>query len=216
MPHEEKYHAILSALPRLDCGQCGYKGCIPYAKAVVEHDSSIDRCTPGGTVVMGVLASIMEVDATGLLADMCTRSLVPHTARIQLDACVGCFKCAEVCPVDAVVGEKGFLHQIIESECNGCGICVPVCPVDCITFTKGTESFNNRYDHKDYYAMRQTDKKKRLSSIQTEKKQRSSHLIGSGSIGKMRRNAYIEQAKQRIHARIGQSHDDSKDKTEDA
>lgn len=53
-------------------------------------------------------------------------------AVIQEDACVGCTKCLEACPVDAIVGAAKFLHTVITEDCIGCKLCVAPCPMDCI------------------------------------------------------------------------------------
>ena len=58
-----------------------------------------------------------------------------YIPRVDEHACVGCGKCAKVCPVDAMVLEttkdksKAKLH---EGLCLGCGVCVRVCPSTCI------------------------------------------------------------------------------------
>ena len=46
--------------------------------------------------------------------------------------CIGCARCIDACPVDAIVGAQGYLHTVIESWCIGCNLCLPPCPVDCI------------------------------------------------------------------------------------
>lgn len=46
--------------------------------------------------------------------------------------CIGCKRCIDVCPVDAIVGAQGYLHTVVESWCIGCELCLPPCPVDCI------------------------------------------------------------------------------------
>jgi electron transport complex protein RnfB len=46
--------------------------------------------------------------------------------------CIGCTKCIQVCPVDAIVGAAKHMHTVILSECTGCDLCIPACPVDCI------------------------------------------------------------------------------------
>jgi electron transport complex protein RnfB len=53
-------------------------------------------------------------------------------AVINEDLCVGCMKCIQVCPVDAIVGAQELMHTVIESECIGCELCVAPCPMDCI------------------------------------------------------------------------------------
>ena len=53
-------------------------------------------------------------------------------ALIDEARCIGCTRCIEACPVDAVVGASGFMHTIVADWCNGCRLCLPPCPVDCI------------------------------------------------------------------------------------
>ena len=48
--------------------------------------------------------------------------------------CTGCFACANVCPVNAIVMKKnseGFLYpEIDKNVCIDCGKCIKICPVD--------------------------------------------------------------------------------------
>jgi electron transport complex protein RnfB len=53
-------------------------------------------------------------------------------ALIDEPRCIGCTRCIEVCPVDAIVGAQGLMHTVVESWCIGCALCPPACPVDCI------------------------------------------------------------------------------------
>jgi electron transport complex protein RnfB len=53
-------------------------------------------------------------------------------ALVDEARCIGCARCIEACPVDAIVGAQGYMHTVVESWCIGCGLCVPPCPVDCI------------------------------------------------------------------------------------
>ena len=46
--------------------------------------------------------------------------------------CIGCARCIDACPVDAIVGAQGYMHTVVESWCIGCELCLPPCPVDCI------------------------------------------------------------------------------------
>ena len=39
----------------------------------------------------------------------------------------GCDQCSRNCPADAIIGEKGKAHEIIEDKCIKCGICRDVC-----------------------------------------------------------------------------------------
>ena len=53
-------------------------------------------------------------------------------AVIDEAACIGCTRCIDACPVDAIVGAQGTMHTVVESWCIGCELCLPPCPVDCI------------------------------------------------------------------------------------
>jgi len=57
-----------------------------------------------------------------------------RTAVAQVDEarCIGCARCIDACPVDAIAGAPGFMHTVIAAYCTGCELCLPPCPVDCI------------------------------------------------------------------------------------
>ncbi len=46
--------------------------------------------------------------------------------------CIGCARCLDACPVDAIVGAQGVMHTVVEPWCIGCDLCLPACPVDCM------------------------------------------------------------------------------------
>ena len=53
-------------------------------------------------------------------------------ALVDEPRCIGCARCIEACPVDAIAGAPGFMHTVIAAYCTGCELCLPPCPVDCI------------------------------------------------------------------------------------
>jgi len=53
-------------------------------------------------------------------------------ALIDEARCIGCTRCIEACPVDAIAGAQGLMHTVIAAYCTGCELCLPPCPVDCI------------------------------------------------------------------------------------
>ena len=53
-------------------------------------------------------------------------------ALIDESRCIGCARCIDACPVDAIAGAQGFMHTVIAAYCTGCELCLPPCPVDCI------------------------------------------------------------------------------------
>ncbi|MBI1943798.1 MAG: RnfABCDGE type electron transport complex subunit B [Betaproteobacteria bacterium] len=53
-------------------------------------------------------------------------------ALIDEPRCIGCTRCIDACPVDAISGARGLMHAVIAPWCTGCELCLPACPVDCI------------------------------------------------------------------------------------
>ena len=53
-------------------------------------------------------------------------------ALVDEARCIGCTRCIDACPVDAIVGAQGLMHTVVETWCIGCALCLPPCPVDCI------------------------------------------------------------------------------------
>ena len=53
-------------------------------------------------------------------------------AIIDEDNCVGCSKCTNICPIDAIVGSSNMTHRILIESCIGCNMCIDICPTDCI------------------------------------------------------------------------------------
>ncbi|SDK87172.1 electron transport complex protein RnfB [Modicisalibacter muralis] len=115
-------------LPQTQCGQCGYPGCKPYAEAISQGDE-INKCPPGGEATIIALADLLGRDVKPLDGDTQAEPLV---AYIREDECIGCTKCIQACPVDAILGAAKFMHTVIIDECTGCDLCIEPCPVDCI------------------------------------------------------------------------------------
>jgi NADH-quinone oxidoreductase subunit F len=63
-------------------------------------------------------------------AKVCT-NLIHYT--IDPSVCIGCTKCAQVCPVHAISGKVKEAHVIDDSICVRCGQCKTVCPVKAIS-----------------------------------------------------------------------------------
>ncbi|WP_127555588.1 electron transport complex subunit RsxB [Saccharospirillum alexandrii] len=117
-------------LPQTQCGQCGYPGCRPYAEAIANGDK-INKCPPGGEATIQALADLLDVEPEPLDAEHGVEK-GRTVAVIREDECIGCTKCIQACPVDAILGAAKQMHTVIESECTGCDLCVEPCPVDCI------------------------------------------------------------------------------------
>lgn len=122
---------IDAALPQTQCQRCGYPDCLRYAEAIAAGDARINQCPPGGQEGIARLAQITGQpvlplsDAHGIEGPV-------TVAVIDEQWCIGCTKCLEVCPTDAIVGTHKQMHTVVEPHCTGCELCIPVCPVDCI------------------------------------------------------------------------------------
>ena len=55
---------------------------------------------------------------------------MPLVAAVIEADCIGCTKCIQACPVDAIIGAPKLMHVVIEPLCTGCELCIPACPVD--------------------------------------------------------------------------------------
>lgn len=122
---------IDQVLPQTQCGECDYAGCKPYARAITKGEA-INKCPPGGTEVLIKLAHLTGQDAGPYLAEMQKKQRPPSVAVIREEECIGCTKCIQACPVDAILGAGKLMHTVIGTECTGCELCIEPCPVDCI------------------------------------------------------------------------------------
>ena len=115
-------------LPQTQCGQCGYPGCMPYADAIARGEAPVNLCPPGGDQTVKYIAEMLGKNFRNIPAE--TQAVV---AFIDEGLCIGCVKCIDACPVDAIIGAPKQMHTVMPKPCTGCGLCLEPCPVDCIT-----------------------------------------------------------------------------------
>jgi len=148
-PRVEK---IVDALPKVNCGGCGFANCSIFAEAVVSETASYKGCPAGGAATAGEIARTMGVNpveserkvafvrCNGVDANVKRNYIYdgPQSciAAAQLATggnkgcsygCLGLSSCKNVCPFDAIkMVDK--VSVIDEKKCTACGKCVPVCP----------------------------------------------------------------------------------------
>jgi electron transport complex protein RnfB len=137
---------IEALLPQTQCTQCGYAGCKPYSQAIARGEADIDQCPPGGEAGVRALAELLGREpkavnpANGI-------EKPPQVAFIREAECIGCTKCIQACPVDAIVGASKLMHTVIAELCTGCELCLPPCPVDCIDLVAITAAPRDSLSH---------------------------------------------------------------------
>lgn len=153
---------INQLLPQTQCGECGYPGCKPYAEAL-HRGEKINKCLPGGDQTIRDLSILLHQPVIPLDGV----AVGKRVAFIREAECIGCTKCIQACPVDAILGAAKLMHTVIRDECTGCDLCVAPCPVDCIDMLPTDFIFNKEV------AMQRFDvRMKRLAIENQQREQR--------------------------------------------
>jgi electron transport complex protein RnfB len=167
------------ALPQTQCTRCGYPRCRDYAHAIARGDAEINRCPPGGEETIAILARLTGQAALALDPE-CGVHEPRRVAAIDEPRCIGCTKCIQVCPVDAILGSAKLMHAVLAAECTGCELCLPACPVDCIDMRDDTPRAAGKrwpeYNESDVSRARRRTvaRLRRLTRIRRERARRSS------------------------------------------
>jgi electron transport complex protein RnfB len=128
---DARVEQVQRILPQTQCGQCGFGGCRPYAEALARGEADIDQCPPGGDAGARALARLLDRPAKPVNPENGIEKPL-RLAFIREPECIGCTKCIQACPVDAIVGGAKRMHTVVAALCTGCELCIPPCPVDCI------------------------------------------------------------------------------------
>ena len=161
---------IDAILPQTQCGKCGYCGCEPYAKAIAAGEADINQCPPGGETGIHKLAALLMREFKPLNPQFGVEK-PREIAVIEEEICIGCTKCIEACPVDAIIGASKQMHTVITADCTGCELCIPPCPVDCIRMVPAANPIWSQQDA-DAARERFDLRNLRLQREQQEKEQR--------------------------------------------
>lgn len=175
---------IDALLPQTQCGECGFPGCMPYAQALSTGEAPIDRCPPGGVQTLKALGKLLSVDPSPYVTPVEEKTRAPATAILREAECIGCTKCIQACPVDAIIGSAKMMHSILSQECTGCGLCVEPCPVDCIEMAPLDAPV---YDTTTARARFNAKKERRLQDEQEkEKKYQAKRLLAQETLARLR------------------------------
>lgn len=154
---DERVAEINSLLPGVNCGACGYPGCVGLAEAIVKAADNKDishlSCPAGGAKVMLPIAQKLGLDistAESVIAVVrCGGTPEKAPAKATFDGPASCFvvnqlmagikmcpfsclgygDCVPVCKFGAIsIDPATLIPSIIEEKCTGCGACAKACP----------------------------------------------------------------------------------------
>ena len=148
-PRVEK---IVDALPKVNCGGCGFANCAIFAAAVVQDEASYKGCPAGGPTTANEIAATLGIGAQeserkaafikcngadanikrnyiydGPRSCIAASQLATGGNKACTYGCLGLFSCRNICPFDAI-NIVDSLAVVDGKKCTACGKCVAVCP----------------------------------------------------------------------------------------
>ncbi len=156
---DDTVERLLTHLPGINCGACGYSGCEGYANAIAKGKAEPTLCKPGGEKTakgigeelgIEVKAAEKEVayvhcsgdcDATkdkynynGTLSCLASEKYYNGKGQCRF-SCTGLGDCTRVCEYGAISVKNG-VAVVNNALCTACGLCIKECPNKLISFRK--------------------------------------------------------------------------------
>ncbi|UCF78781.1 MAG: NADH-quinone oxidoreductase subunit NuoF [Candidatus Eiseniibacteriota bacterium] len=134
-PCREGTKAMLSILTRITEGK-GTEGDLVLLRDLAESIKDSALCGLGNTAPNPVLTTMqyfMEEYETHIKDKKCPARVCRqlNTYIVDENTCVkdgrGCDLCKRNCATDAILGEKGKAHRVVQEKCIKCGVCYDVC-----------------------------------------------------------------------------------------
>ncbi len=148
---------INEVLPGINCGGCGYSGCLGYATALASgKDTNTSKCTAGGVDTAEAVAITLGTSPQDYIPQVAhvfcqgsgeyTSKRYDYTGTTHCASATGLFggpnsctygclgfgDCYDVCEFDAIWIADGLAH-VNHNNCTACGKCVTACPKDLIS-----------------------------------------------------------------------------------
>jgi electron transport complex protein RnfB len=134
-------HGLLGGPGACTYGCLGFGDCITVCAfgALSKIDGIIqvdpNECTACGQCVTMCPKDLLQLHPISAEVTVRCKNTWPgaQTKKNCSVGCIGCQKCAKVCPVGAIT-MSGPLAVVNQDICTRCGACVPVCPTKSIVF----------------------------------------------------------------------------------
>ena len=125
---------MLEILERL-CSGDGRQGDIERLEELAAAVKEGSLCQLGGTAPNPVLTTMkyFRDEYEAHIAGRCPAHKCTALIRYRInDNCIGCTRCAQHCPVDAIAMTPYEKHEIDDELCTRCDTCRQVCPSDAV------------------------------------------------------------------------------------
>ena len=125
---------MLDILERL-CGGKGLAGDVEKLESLAHEVKRSSLCGLGQTAPNPVLTTLryfrpeVEAHLKGICPARKCRALIQYAID---DKCIGCTRCSQVCPVDAIAPKPYEKHVVDSAKCIRCGACKDACPVEAV------------------------------------------------------------------------------------
>jgi RnfABCDGE-type electron transport complex B subunit len=205
---------INSELPQYQCGRCDTPGCKPYAESII-NGAPHNRCVPGGQDTLDKITLLMKSESLALDHDYGPK-LNTQVAHIIEEDCIGCAKCIDACPVDAITGAANLMHDVIDDLCTGCELCIEPCPVDCIELVdvKNQQSLVARNQSEKFFNLKNELKNRKIKKSKFNKNLKQ-NIDLAGVINVQLKNRGQDQGKALFNLQVEMLKAQNKDKSLD-
>lgn len=154
----EMVEAVFEVLPGVNCGACGFPGCMGYAEAMVKEGVEPNKCVPGGAAIIPLLELALGkgdhavADQQSGTADVVSdhpwpvrsEAVIPRVAMIMCgggDQVAYRYRYVGLSTCGAANQVGGGFRECY-SACQGLGDCARVCPFDAIELRHGLAVVN--------------------------------------------------------------------------
>ena len=125
---------MLEILDRL-CDGAGRDGDIEQLEDLARTITASSLCGLGATAPNPVLSTIAHFrdEYAAHIAGRCPAGVCKALITYSItDDCIGCTRCAQHCPADAIEMRPYEKHEIDPDKCVRCGTCLATCPADAV------------------------------------------------------------------------------------